>query len=86
MFKDNNYNFAVLNNFGIEMNNSIKNFDYTEADKISDLLSIKNLKKEKNGKLKGKNIVITGKLIKFKNKWIKEYNWTVWMKSNWIYF
>jgi len=50
------------------MNNSIKNFDYTEADKISDLLFIKNLKKEKNLKLKGKNIVITGKLIKFKNR------------------
>jgi len=50
------------------MNNSIKNFDYIEADKISDLLSIKNLKKEKNGKLKRKNIVITGKLIKFKNR------------------
>jgi len=36
------------------MNNSIKNFDYTEADKISYLLSIKNLKKGKNGKLKVK--------------------------------
>ena len=82
MFKDNNYNFAVLNNFGIEMNNSIKNFDYTEKDKISYLLSVKNLKKGKNCKLKGKNIVITGKLIKFKNRnelknIIEQYEWKV---------
>ena len=64
------------------MNNSIKNFDYIEADKISDLLSIKNLKKEKNGKLKRKNIVITGKLIKFKNRnelknIIEQHGWKV---------
>ena len=66
--KDDSYHFYNLDNFGIEMDNSIKNFDYTEADKISDLLSIENLKNEQNDKLKGKNIVITGKLIKFKNR------------------
>ena len=66
--KDDSYHFYNLDNFGIEMDNSIKNFDYIEADKISDLLSIKNLKNEQNDKLKGKNIVITGKLTKFKNR------------------
>ena len=43
---------------------------------------LKILKKEKNGKLKGKNIVITGKLIKFKNRnelknIIEQYGWKV---------
>ena len=66
--KDDSYHFYNLDNFGIEMDNSIKNVDYIEADKISDLLSIKNLKNEQNDKLKGKNIVITGKLTKFKNR------------------
>ena len=66
--KDDSYHFYNLDNFGIEMDNSIKNFDYTEADKIFDLLSIENLKNEQNDKLKGKNIVITGKLTKFKNR------------------
>ena len=68
---DNTYNFSILNNFGEEMNNSIKNFDYTEADRISKLLifesSIENNNKINNN-LTGKTIVITGKLTNFKNR------------------
>ena len=69
--KDNTYNFFTLNNFGEEMNNSIKNFDYTEADNISKLLTFKMPvvnDSQINEKLVGKNIVITGKLTKFKNR------------------
>jgi len=69
--KDDSYHFYDLDNFGIEMNNSIKNFDYTEADEIFKILSIDNpiINNSKvNNNLLGKNIVITGKLTKFKNR------------------
>ena len=68
---DKDYHFYNLNNFGEEMDNSIKNFDYTEADKIFKLLifesSIVNNNKI-NDNLTGKTIVITGKLTNFKNR------------------
>lgn len=71
---DCNFNFTKLNNFGIEMNNSLKNFDYSEADKLYTFLTFE-IKEEKtlmpqnlSLPLNGKNIVITGKLIKFKNR------------------
>ena len=68
---DDTYNFFILDNFGEEMNNNIKNFDYTEADRISKFLifetSIVNNNQIDNN-LAGKNIVITGKLTTFKNR------------------
>ena len=65
------YYFYNLDNFGEEMNNSIKNFDYSEADKISKILIfevpvVSNTNTKNN--LSGKNIVITGKLTTFKNR------------------
>ena len=69
--KDNSYHFFTLNNFGEEMDNSIKNFDYTEADKIAKLLILENPinnNNDNNTKLLNKNIVITGKLTTFKNR------------------
>ena len=68
---DDNYNFSMLNNFGEEMNKSIKNFDYAEADRISKLLIfetpvVNNI--QINNSLTGKTIVITGKLTTFKNR------------------
>ena len=39
---DDTYNFFILDNFGEEMNNSIKNFNYAEADRISKLLIFEN--------------------------------------------
>ena len=68
---DDKYNFSILDNFGEEMNKSIKNFDYAEADKISKLLIfetpvVNNI--QINNNLTGKNIVITGKLTHFKNR------------------
>ena len=65
------YDFSVLDNFGEEMNRFIKNFNYAEADRISKILFIENAlekKENKNNKLTGKNIVITGKLSNFKNR------------------
>ena len=68
---DDTYNFFTLDNFGEEMNNSIKNFDYAEADRISKLLIfeapvVNNV--QINNSLTGKTIVITGKLTNFKNR------------------
>ena len=68
---DKDYHFYNLNNFGEEMDNSIKNFDYTEADKISKLLTFESpiVNNNKiNDNLAGKTIVITGKLTNFKNR------------------
>ena len=69
--KDNKYNFSILDNFGEEMNNSIKSFDYTEADRISKILIFEKPVvhyNQINNNLMGKTIVITGKLINFKNR------------------
>lgn len=68
---DDTYNFFILDNFGEEMNNSIKNFNYAEADRISKLLIfetpvVNNV--QINNSLTGKTIVITGKLTTFKNR------------------
>jgi len=68
---DKEYRFYSLNNFGIEMHNSIKNFDYTEADEISKILFFEipsTTISSNNNNLVGKNIVITGKLTHFKNR------------------
>ena len=68
---DKDYHFYNLNNFGEEMDNSIKSFDYTEADKISKFLIFESpvVNNNKiNDNLTGKIIVITGKLINFKNR------------------
>ena len=69
---DNNwFSFCELPNFGIEMNNSLISFDYTEMDRISKILTFKEVvtnKNQKNKTLMGKTIVITGKLITVKNR------------------
>jgi DNA ligase (NAD+) len=53
------------------MENSIKNFDYAEADRLSKILCIEASvvsNNQINDSLSGKTIVITGKLTKFKNR------------------
>ena len=64
------FDFSELNNFGYEMNKSLKNFDYTELDYIvENFLTIKENKQEnKQQKLKGLTFCITGKLIN-KDRW-----------------
>lgn len=68
---DKNYHFYDLDNFGEEMDKSIKNFNYAEADRIFKLLFIEAPivnKNQINNSLTGKTIVITGKLTSFKNR------------------
>lgn len=68
---DKNYHFYDLDNFGEEMDKSIKNFNYAEADRIFKLLFIEAPvvnKNQINNNLTGKTIVITGKLTNFKNR------------------
>ena len=69
--KNDEYNFYALKNFGEEMHNSIKNFDYTEADEISKFLIIEAPVVDNNkinNSLTGKTFTITGKLSNFKNR------------------
>ena len=70
---DNNYSFYKLPNFGIEMNNSIINFDYSEAKEIVEkFIKFKDNSNEINSNsdsdLEGLTFVVTGKLNKFKNR------------------
>lgn len=61
--------WSVLEGFGPEIEKSINNFNYTEADKIAKLLIFKeNYLKINNFNLKNKKIVITGKLELYKNR------------------
>ena len=65
------FKFYVLPNFGIEMHNSIINFDYSEAEGlIENYLDITTVEAQTatNSELKDKTIVITGKLTNFKNR------------------
>jgi DNA ligase (NAD+) len=65
------YSFANIAGFGEEMNTSLKNFVYEEADTIYQLLIIKNPIVNSNlidNNLSGKTITITGKLTTFKNR------------------
>lgn len=66
---DSSYSFAVLNGFGYEMNDSLKKFDYTEADKIACIIHFKeNENNNLDSSLTGLTIVITGKLTTVKNR------------------
>lgn len=67
---DEYYDFSTLPNFGIEMNNSIINFNYNEARFIVDNYIHFNEYEivESGSDLAGKTFVITGKLTQFKNR------------------
>ena len=66
------FNFYELPNFGAEMHSSLINFDYTEAINLADnYLMIRALEigeAETASELKDKTVVITGKLVAFKNR------------------
>ena len=69
--KDKNYYFFIIDGFGEEMHQSLKKFDYTEADNIANLLIFQQpVKKVENNNqnLLNKVIVITGKLNHYKNR------------------
>ncbi len=68
---DKYYHFFSINGFGDEMNQSLKSFNYDEADKIAKILTFQSLptkEKTNNSPLSNKTIVITGKLNQYKNR------------------
>ena len=69
--KDKDYHFFTLYNFGEEMDYQLKHFDYSEMDELSKILILETTIVNNeiiNNNLKGKTIVITGKLTNFKNR------------------
>ena len=69
--KDDSYHFFKLDNFGIEIDYSIKHFDYTEADEIAKILTFDEnnpQEEQKNSSLAGQTFVITGSLKTYKNR------------------
>lgn len=68
---DDTYHFFIIPGFGEEMDASLKNFNYNEADELVKFLNINETPVESseiNKVLLGKTIVITGKLTLFKNR------------------
>ena len=62
------YHFYEIESFGPEMDESLKEFNYEEADAIYKLLTIPKVEQEENEKKINLNVVITGKLKMFKNR------------------
>lgn len=61
--------FYLLDGFGGEMHSAIMRFDFTEADKLCEYITFKEIEEVETGNsLKGMSIVITGKLNQFKNR------------------
>ena len=66
---DTNFDFSMWDGFGYEMNKSLHEFDYSEADEIIGNLTIKvDIPQDKNVQLDGKIFVITGKLLYYSNR------------------
>lgn len=65
-----NWDFSThIPGIGYVMNDAILKFDYNEADKISELLDIQIPVEDKTEQtLKGVNVVVTGRLVSFKNR------------------
>lgn len=70
------FNFMLWNGFGYEMDKSLHEFDYTEANQLSNILHLKNSLwvnpedkiTESTGSISGKTFVITGKLKAYTNR------------------
>lgn len=63
------YDFSVHPTFGYEKSKALLDFDYTEADKIYELLYIQDpVEEEKKENLAGLTFCITGKLTQHKNR------------------
>lgn len=64
------YDFTKIPGFGIEKSNAILNFNYEEADKVSELLTFVEEEQVEitSESLAGQSICITGTLIRFKNR------------------
>lgn len=73
---DGDFEFWKLDGYGWEMHNALKEFDYEELDYIvKNYLSLEEPQKtteKSNIDLNGKTFVITGKLSKKRDEWIKD--------------
>lgn len=67
---DDHFDFTLLDDFGEALHNSILKYNYSEIDKIINFLQFKEIDKDTNNKnsLNDIIVVITGKLVKFKNR------------------
>ena len=66
---NNDYDFSQHNGFGYEKSHSLLEFDYTEADKLYQLMTIQTpVAEEKKETLDGLVFCITGKLNRVKNR------------------
>ena len=62
------FKFYNLPNFGVETHNKIHNFNFAEAEEISEFIQFKLIEDKKDNKLENLTFSITGKLKHFKNR------------------
>ena len=63
------FNFAIYDGFADSKTSAILNYDFTEADKVYEYLTIQDsVEQTDNNSLNGITVVITGKLHSFKNR------------------
>ena len=62
------FKFYNLPNFGVETHNKIHNFNFAEAEEISEFIQFKSIEDKKDNKLENLTFSITGKLKYFKNR------------------
>jgi DNA ligase (NAD+) len=62
------FKFYNLPNFGVETHNKIHNFNFAEAEEISEFIQFKSIEDKKDNKLENLTFSITGKLKHFKNR------------------
>ena len=62
------FKFYNLPNFGVETHNKIHNFNFAEAEEISEFVQFKSIEDKKDNKLENLTFSITGKLKHFKNR------------------
>ena len=68
---DTNFDFTSWAGFGYEMNKSLHDFDYSEADELAKFITFRSQEEkheDKNVQLDGKIFVITGKLLYHSNR------------------
>jgi len=67
-----NFDFTVLPDFGFTISNTLLKFDYTQADQLAKIINITydvpQITSSSDNRLSGKKVVITGKLVTYKNR------------------
>lgn len=65
---ENGFDFSQYDTFGEQKQENLIKFDFSEADKVYDILFVQTPEKETGNVLKDKVFVITGKLVNYKNR------------------